>query len=371
MIFTVSTSILQKQLQIVNSVIGGNTTLPILEDFLFELKGNQLKISATDLETTISASLTVVAKEDGIIAIPARILLEVLKTLSVQPITFWIREETGAIQIISQSGKYKLVGDSGQDFPALTPPTTQQSFSLQSNILIKAIQKGLFAVSNDDLRPTLTGGYLQADREGITFVTTDGFKLMRYKRSDESYDQTLGFIIPRKALTLLKKALPFDVRLTISFSDNYALFSTDNLQVVCRLIEGNYPNYEAVIPLENPNKLTISRVAFLNALRRIAIFSNKTTYQVILNMSGDHLSLYAQDIDFSSEAKDKMPCTYEGFPIEIAFNAKFLVDILQVLDTEKVCVRLSSPDRAALVVPAEMELYESLLMLIVPSTFGQ
>ena len=365
--FIVSTTALLRQLQLMNGVISTNTVLPILEGFLFEIKPNQLRISATDLETSMSTSLEIETKDSGKIAIPARILVETLKTLAEQPLTFKIDEKTFGVEITTDRGKYKLTGENGDDFPRIPVAENVSSLTIPSGGLQRAINKTLFAVSNDELRPAMTGIYFQLETDGITFVGTDAHKLVRYRRNDVVSSDQASFIVPKKALSLLKSALPSEeTQVNISYNNSNAFFRFHQVDLICRLIDARYPDYNAVIPKENHNTLLIGRSEFLNTLKRVMIFSNKTTHQVLLRIAGSDLQVSAQDLDFSNEASERLDCEYTGDDMEIGFNARFLLEMVNALDTEQVRFELSTATRAGLLLPAEASDDESLLMLVMP-----
>lgn len=365
--FIVSTTTLLKQLQLINGVISTNTVLPILEDFLFEIKGNELTISATDLETSMSTRLEIEAKEEGKIAIPARILVDTLKTLAEQPLTFTIDEENFGVEVTTDRGKYKLTGENGDDFPRIPSAENVSELTMPSSLLQRAVNKTLFAVSNDELRPAMTGVYFQLASDGITFVATDAHKLVRFHRSDTVASEAANFIVPRKALGLLKSALPSeDTQVSISYNNSNAFFKFGEVDLICRLIDARYPDYNAVIPKDNPNQLSLNRAEFLNTLKRVMIFSNKTTHQVLLKLAGSDLQVSAQDLDFSNEASERLDCDYAGEDMEIGFNARFLLEMLNVLDNEEVKIELSSPTRAGILLPTQAEENEQLLMLVMP-----
>ncbi|MGB1316193.1 MAG: DNA polymerase III subunit beta [Chitinophagales bacterium] len=365
--FVVSTSELSKKLSQISGVISSNTVLPILEDFLFDIKEGKMKIFATDMETSMSTEVAVEAKEDGKIAIPARILLDTLKTLPEQPLTFSFDEANFAVEIKSATGKYKLAGENPEDFPKIPTIEDASEVEIPSEILGKAIANSLFATSNDELRPAMTGVFFQMETTGINFVATDASKLVKYARKDISIDTPASFIVPKKALQLVKGSLPTqETRVSISYNNTNAFFTFNETQLICRLVDAKYPDYNAVIPAENNNILELNRVDFLNTLKRISIFSNKTTYQCILNIAGNELKVSSQDLDFSNEAFEKMDCNYNGDDIEIAFNARFLIEMLGILNTDEVHLELSTPARAGILVPADQEEGESLLMLVMP-----
>ncbi len=369
--FSVNSSDLLKQLQTANGAISSNPVLPILEDFLFKITANQLVIAATDLETSITTALDVMSDADGMVAVPARILLDTLKALPSQPITFSINEENFGIEITSAYGKYRLAGENGDDFPRIPEADNTESVALPSGTLSQAILKTLFATSSDDLRPAMTGVYFQVEKDNITFVATDAHRLVRYRAQGVQSESTASFIMPKKALNLLKSALPTGEQVTLSFNKTNAFFGFGTIKLVCRLIDARYPDYNAVIPTENPNMLTVGRADLQNSLRRIAIYANKTTNQVVLNIQDGSLTISAQDLDFSNEATEQLTCTYAGTPLTIGFNAKFLVEMLGVLDGDDVRLELSTPSRAGLLLPSEKaDNGDAILMLVMPVMLG-
>ena len=366
--FIVSSTSLLKQLQAVSGVLSTNNALPILDNFLFEIDKNQLKISASDLETTMNTILSIESKDTGNIAVPAKLLLETLRTFADQPLTFTIDAEKYGIEIISDYGKYKLTGHNGDEFPKFPNIEASSVLDLDSAVLTSAINKTIFATGNDDLRPVMSGVFCQLNTDNITFAATDAHKLVRYRRTDSMTDVASSFIIPKKPLNLLKNILPgVSGNVKIEYNKTNALFSFENTNVVCRLIDGKYPNYEAVIPKENPNKLTVDRVSFLNSIRRVSIFSNKTTHQVRLKIAGSELSISAEDLDFANEASERLTCQYDGEDMEIGFNSKFLAEMLSNLDCENINLEMSAPNRAGILLPTEkVNAAEDILMLVMP-----
>ena len=365
--FIVSTSTLLKQLQAVNGASSSSTVLPILENFLFEIKDGSLTISATDLQTSMTTSLPVESKEDGKVAVPSKILLETLKTLPDQPVAFSVDAQTFAIEISAGDGKYKLSGENGEDFPKIPTVENASSVSMPASVLAEAINKTIFAVSNDDLRPAMTGVYCQLSPQNITFVATDAHKLVRYRRNDTKSDAAASFILPKKALTLLKASLGSDdSAVSLEYNSTSAFFRFGNINLICRLIDERYPDYEAVIPQSNPNKLTLDRSQFLNSLRRVVIFANKTTHQVRLKINGSELNISSEDVDFSNEAHERLGCQYEGEDMDIGFNAKFLIEMLGNLEGDEVTLEMSTPNRAGLLIPQTNNDNENVLMLVMP-----
>jgi len=364
--FIVSSSALLKQLQQISGVINANTVLPILEDFLFDVQKNQLSVVATDLETVMKIQLEVEAKDTGRVCIPAKILMDSLKNIPEQPLTFNI-DKNYAVEITSDNGKYKVMGENPDNFPKDPVADDTNSFTIASAALVTAINKTLFAVSNDDLRPAMTGVFFEMNKEGLQFVATDAHRLVRYKRTDVSCPKTDSLIVPKKPLTLLKGAMPVnDDELTVSYNSNHLFVIHGTTQLSCRLIDARFPDYKVVIPTDNPYKLTVNRTDFQGALRRVGIFSNKSTNQVVLSISGSQLQLTAQDIDFSFEGNERMKCQYNGEDLQIAFNAKFLIEMLSATDTDEVTVELSTSTKAGIIRPGDQDENEELMMLVMP-----
>ena len=365
--FIVSSSALLKQLQSINGVVANNPVVPILENFLFDVTDGLLTITASDLETSMITEIPVEAKENGRIAAPARILLDTLKNLPDQPVTFTIDEETYTIEISSSNGRYKLSGENATDFPKVPQVRGGNAIEIPSNALARAINKTIFAVSTDELRPAMTGIFVQLNEGNITFVATDGHRLLRYRRNDVSTGESTSIIVPRKAFNLLKATLPAEpTSVKVEFNNANAFFSFDNIRMICRLIDERFPDYENVIPKLNPNKLLIDRYDLLSSVKRISIYSNKTTHQVRLKITGSELLISAEDLDFSNEASERLSCQYEGEDMEIGFNAKFLIEMLNNIDADEVNLELSTPNRAGLLMPASADENENILMLVMP-----
>ncbi len=365
--FIVSSSSLLKSLSTVNGVIASNPIVPILENFLFELSGSVLTITASDMHTVMQTSVSVESGIDGAITVPAKMILETLRSLPEQPITLSVDADTFGIELITANGHFKLAGENPLDFPRI--PSVKRNFgiTLPSDVLGLAIANTLFATSTDDLRPAMTGVYMQVTDEHTTFVATDGHRLIRYRRGDVTTENTTTLILPRKALNLLKSSLPSgSVDVKAEFSNSNAFFSFENIKMVSRLIDERYPDYENVIPKDNPNKMLIERNSFLSTLKRIAIYSNKTTHQIRLKISADELEISAEDLDYSNEAKEKITCEFSGEPMEIGFNAKFLIEMLNNLDASMISMEMSLPNRAGLIVPVEKDENEDILMLVMP-----
>lgn len=365
--FVVSSTALLKQLTALNGVITTNPVVPILENFLFEVTNGKLTVIASDLQTSMITEIAVEAKQKGSIAVPAKILLDTLKNLPEQPVTFTIDEDTYSIEISSDNGRYKLSGENATDFPRVPAVKNGTSVDIPSDILARAIASTIFAASTDELKPAMTGVYMNISDSNTTFVATDGHRLIRYRRVDIASEGSNTIIIPRKALNLLKGSLPGEkTNVKLEFNASNAFFSFDNVKMICRLIDERFPDYENAIPVNNPNRLTINRIDLLNSLKRISIYANKTTHQVRLRIAGSELQISAEDLDFSNEANERLACEYEGEDMEIGFNAKFLIEMLNNLDSESVDINLSAPNRAGLIHPAKKDKNEDVLMLVMP-----
>lgn len=365
--FIVSSSYLLKKLQVVGGVINNSNTMPILDNFLFELSPNVLTVSASDLETTIKGSLEVESDSVGSIAVPAKLLLDILKTFAEQPLTFLVKDNN-TIEISSTHGKYSLAYLDGEEFPKPVSLSDASKVTLLGDVLATAIQKTIFAVGNDDLRPTMSGVLFEFSEEGLTFVATDAHKLVKYQRTDIKAPETSEFIMPKKPLNLLKGILAgSENEVTIEYNESNAKFSFDEMEIICRLIDGKYPNYDAVIPKENPNKLVVNRLQFLSSARRVSIFSNKTTHQVRLKVAGSDLQVSAEDVDYSNKADERFVCNYQGDDLEIGFNSRFLIEMLNNLDSDEVMLEMSMPNRAGILTPLDgLDVGERVLMLAMP-----
>jgi DNA polymerase III subunit beta len=370
--FIVSSAYLLKQLSNINGVITTNPVVPILENFLFEINGGVLTVTASDLQTSMITELQVESKEKGNIAVPARILLDTLKNLPEQPVTFSVDETSYSIEIISDNGRYKLAGENATDFPKVPSVSNDFSAEISSQVLAKAINNTIFATSNDELRPAMTGVYMNLTEKNTTFVSTDGHRLVRYRRKDVNSDNGASIIIPRKALNLLKSTLPAEnTPVSIDFNLSNAFFKFGSIRMICRLIDERFPDYENVIPAKSTIKMTIDRGEFLGSLKRIAIYANKTTHQVRLKITGSELQISAEDLDFANEANERLACEHEGEDIEIGFNARFLLEMLNNIDADQVVLSMSAPNKAGIILPSEKDADEDILMLVMPVMLNQ
>ncbi len=365
--FVVSSSTLSKSLQSISGVLSTSNTLPILDNFLFEIEDGVLNVSASDAETMIRTRIDIHSSEENLkICIPAKLLMDILKNLPEQPCTFKVDSSNFEIEIAYDNGKSKMVGFDGDDFPKTPEVENPSVIKITGDIITTAINKTLFATGVDDLRPVMSGVFCEFSPENITFVATDAHKLVRYTRTDSQATSSSSFILPKKPLNLLKSTVSSDEEVQLEYNDSNAVFTFGDIVLVCRLIDGKYPNYEAVIPKENPNVLTIDRLQFLSSVKRVSIFANKTTHQIKLKLAGSELTLSAEDIDFSNEAKERITCNYSGEDLEIGFNSRFLMEMLNNLDSKEVKLEMSEPSRAGLLMPAESNENEDILMLVMP-----
>ena len=369
--FVVSSTDLLGHLQAVSRVISSKNTLPILDNFLFRLDGNELEITASDLESTLITKMTLENTSDsGSIAVPARILTDTLKEFPEQPLTFEIDNDKLSVVINSENGKFTVVGQNAGDFPQMPSIKQDQKATIEvpAEVLYSGINKTLFATADDELRPVMNGVYVELATDNLTFVASDAHKLVRYKRTDAKADTDSSFILPKKPASLLKNVLPKEENpVTIEFDDKNAFFSMTEYKLVCRLVEGNYPSYNSVIPTENPNKISIDRVEFYNTLKRVSVYSNQASNLVKLALTGNQITVSAQDIDFSISAYERLNCQYEGEDMEIGFKSTFLIEILSNLSSTDVIVELSDPTRAGIMLPAVSENEaEDVLMLLMP-----
>ncbi|MDZ4714597.1 MAG: DNA polymerase III subunit beta [Cytophagales bacterium] len=370
--FIVNSSYLLKQLSYINGVITANPVVPILENFLFEIDKSLLTVTASDLQTSMITEINVESKEKGNMAVPARILLDTLKNLPDQPVTFSMDESTYSIELSSDNGRYKLSGENATDFPKVPAVSNDFSSSVSSDVLGRAINNTIFATSNDELRPAMTGVYVNLGEKSTTFVSTDGHRLVRYRRTDVKSDNGSTIIIPRKALNLLKATLPSEnTDVSIDFNTANAFFKFGSIRMICRLIDERFPDYDNVIPATSTIKMTINRTDFLSSLKRISIYANKTTHQVRLKITGSELQVSAEDLDFSNEANERLVCEHEGEDIEIGFNARFMIEMLSNLDTDQIKLNMSAPNKAGVILPVEKDKNEDILMLVMPVMLNQ
>ena len=371
--FVVSSTELLSHLQAINKVINSKNTLPILDNFLFKLEGNSLEITASDLETTMITRMKLEnASEDGAVAIPAKFITEYLSKFSEQPLTFDISTERFSIRINSETGESNIMGYDWEDFPQV--PTLKQEMifpvRIPADMALQGIAKTIFATGDDDLRPVMNGILMEMRQDNITFVASDSHMLVRYRRNDAKADQDGSFILPKKPAGLLRTVLAKEHGdVEISFDDKNAMFQLSQYTMVCRLVEGKYPAYNSVIPVNSPNKLIIDRVEFLSALRRVAMFTNQATNLVKMELRGNQITILAQDIDFSIAGHETLKCRYDSDEMNIGFKANFLAEIIANLSSTDICLEMADPSRACLVLPVQSDIEgEDVLMLIMPMT---
>lgn len=372
--FIINSLLFSKQIQSLSGVLTNNNTVPIINCFHFHLDDGMLTIRATDLETTLVSKIEVeTGNINGLtdVAVPSKLLLDIVKSLDDVPLTFSVDDTTYAISITSGEGKYRLAGKNPETFPSMPEPRDTTSITLTSSLLVNAIGKTAFAASNDELRQQMSGILCEINTEHITFVATDAHKLVRYRRNDVKSDNPVSFILPRKPVVMMRNILAShkeEMDVQLEYNNTNAFFTFDNFYIICRLVEGRYPNYDAAIPKENPNKLTIDRNSFLNTLRRVSLFANQASHQIRLSIQANELVVSAEDLEFSNDASEKLPCQYEGEPMEIGFNAKFLTEMVSNIDTEQILIEMSHPSRAGIIFPItdEEDSPEDILMLVMP-----
>jgi DNA polymerase III subunit beta len=367
--FIVSSSTLQSHLQAISRVINAKNTLPVLECFHLRIEGLKLIATASDTETTLVTTIDLIESSgDGSLAISSKTLLDALRELSEQPLRFEINENSLEVTVTYQNGRYKFVGQNGDEFPRLKELNENQSqLELAASLLLRGINTTLFASADDELRPVMNGVVLDITPENLTFVASDAHKLVRLRNASVKGEQAATLIIPKKPANLLRAILPKEPgQVLLQFDDNNVLFKLSNYQMICRLVEGRFPNYNAVVPQNNPYKVIVDRVSFLNTLKRVSIFANQSTSLVKLSITQGNMLLTTQDIDFSTSAEESLACQYEGEPIAIGFKSQFFIDIVANLETQEIVLELADPSRAGLFLPLSNEKDEDLLMLLMP-----
>ena len=365
--FIISSESLLKNLQVLGSILNNNNTLPILDCFLFEIENKELFITSSDLETSLTSNISIDSSIKANIAIPAKLLIDVVRSLPDQPLTFSILENN-ILEINSTNGQYSLSYYDGYDYPKPLNVEEASKISFESPTLLKIINSTIFASGNDDLRPVMSGVFFQISSDSSCFVATDAHKLVKYERRDVTSAESIEFIVPNKPLNILKNILQDqEAKTNVLYNKTNAIFNFSNFKLVCRLIEGKYPNYDAVIPKENPNVLEIDRNQFLQAAKRSSIFSSKSTNQVKLDIKGNKLVIKAEDIDFNNKSEETLDCNYNGSDISIGFNSKFIVEMLTNLSSDSIKLELSSPSRAGIISPTiNNDDNEDIIMLVMP-----
>lgn len=367
--FIVSSTALSSHLQAVSRVINTKNTLPILDCFLFELEDGTLSVTVSDSETTMVTTVEVTDGDTGgRFAVAARTLLDALKEIPEQPLTFDINLDTYEITVRYQNGKYSLMGQNADEFPqAASLGENAVRVEMEAEVLMNGINCSVFATADDELRPVMNGIYFDITTEDITMVASDGHKLVRCKTLAAKGNERAAFILPKKPATMLKNLLPKEQgTVVVEFDERNAVFMLERYRMVCRLIEGRYPNYNSVIPQNNPHKATIDRLQLLGALRRVSIFSSQASSLIKLRLQENRMVISAQDIDFSTSAEETQVCQYDGTPMSIGFKSTFLIDILNNISAAEVVIELADPSRAGVIIPVEQEENEDLLMLLMP-----
>jgi len=365
--FLVSSDDLIKNLQVLRGVINNNNTIPILDNFLFDLNSNQLKITASDVETTMTANMEVESTDNGKFLLPAKLLFETVKSLPTQPLTFMF-DEDHRMEIITGSGKYSFSYMDAEDYPTPVEMEEPEKITIPSGVLSEAISKTIFAAGTDDLRPAMTGIFFELSPEKMNFVATDAHKLVKYERDDLKANKESEFIMPKKPLQILKNYLSGkEEDVQIAYDDRNAKFTFGSMELLSRLINGKYPPYRSVIPTDNPNVLLVDRQKFLDAVKRISIFANQATHLIRLQIAGTELKIFAEDLDFSNKGEERLSCNYQGDDMEIGFNSKFLIEMLSNLESDEISLNMSMPSRAALIHPEDgLEEGEKITMLVMP-----
>ena len=363
----VSSAKLLKNLQVLSGVINTSNTMPILDNFLFDFEGNLLKVTASDLETTMKVNIEIESQEKGLACVPARLLIDILKTLPEQPLVLEFLENS-VLKIKTDSGIYEIAYVSGLEFPKAIEMEETSRTIIPSKVLSIAISKTIFATGTDDLRPQFTGVYFQLTTTGLIFAATDAHKLVKYSRNDIQATEEASFIMPKKALNVLKGILQtLEVDVVTEYNQSNAKYVFDQFELICRLIDAKYPNYEAVIPKENPNKLTIDRNLLATSVNRVSILSSKETHQMRLGFKGNELTISAEDKETSKNGNEVLTCSYTGNDFAIGFNSKFLLEMLKNTTSEQVTLEMSEPNRAGILMPLDgQEEGEELLMLVMP-----
>lgn len=363
----VSSSLLLKNLSQISGVVSANPVIPILENFLMDITDGTLTATASDLQTTARISIPVEAEGNGTIAVPARIFLETLRNLPEQPITLTIDEDTYSVEILSSNGRYKVSGANSVDFPRVPAVANAFSISMEANIINRALSNTLFATSSDEMRPSMSGVFLQLKADRTVFASTDGHRLVRYQRTDLISPNETSILLPRKALQIVKGLLPSDkTNVKLNFNSSNAFFEFGNIELICRLIDERFPEYENAIPLNNIQVLSVDRSELLNSLKRISIYSNKATNQVRFSIAPSELTISAEDVDYSNEASEKLSCEFNADAMDIGFSSKLMMEMLNNMASDRVNLEMSAPNKAALLIPQSLEDGEDILMLIMP-----
>lgn len=369
--FVVSSSVLLTRLQAVSKVIGGKSVQPILDNILLVASGDVLYATASDKETTMEAKVLLDSlEEEGRITIPAKILLDILKEFPEQPLTFDINTETNEVKILSDKGEFSVIGESAEDYPLQAAlDESKAELTTKCGLMLDGIVKTIFATANEDLRPVMNCILLEMNEDNFTFVASDAHKLIRYKRFDaKSENGQYSLILPKKPALMLKNILPKDdSELKISFNDKMACFVFGDYRMTCTLMEGRFPNYNSVIPQNNPKKIITEKRELYNSLRRVSVMANQASNLVKFDVSDGEIVISAQDMDYSMSGHEALSCQYEGEGITIGFKSPFVLELLSNIACDNVVLEFSEPNRPGLFLPYESEDQdEDLLMLLMP-----
>jgi DNA polymerase-3 subunit beta len=367
--FTVSSTALSNKLVALSKVINSKNALPILGDFVFDISGQTLRLTASDSENTMQTSVELTESDsDGRFAIGNHDLLEAMKGFSEQPITFSVDYQQNLAKITYQNGLFSLPIENADEYPVAQQVSDSANTIVISNqLLLDNINRSIFATAQDELRPVMNGIYFDLTPDCLSIVASDGHKLVRNKIFSIKSEQPAAFILPKKPATLLKSLLGKDGGdVSIRFDERNAEVNYGEGTIQCRLIEGRYPNYNSVIPQNNPNELRVDRNGLLAALRRVQPFANDSSNLIRFHVEGTTLQLDAEDYDFSKTATERMNCEYNGQPMSIGFKGSSFIDILNNFSCSEVIIQLADPSRAGLVLPSEQPENQDVLMLMMP-----
>ncbi len=372
--FVISSTALSSRLQSIGRVIVAKNNLPILDCFLFSIEGNKLTLTASDNETTLTTWAELAESDANIrFAVNAKTIQDAMKEIPEQPLEFYVNENSLEITVVYQNGKYQFMGQTADEYPV--PPHMEGdplTLTLKTETLLSSINRALFATADDTLRPVMNGIYFDIKEGELAVVASDGHKLACGKIYNTGANITGAFILPKKPAALAKNALAKEQGdVTIRFNERNAIVETEHFLMNCRLIEGRYPNYNSVIPQDNPNCVTVNRLALLSALRRVLIFSNANSALIKLHLDGSRITISSQDIDFSMSAEESLLCDYTGIPMNIGFKGTFLTELLNNIEGEEIIIKLSDAGRAGVIVPAQQQEGENVLMLLMPMMLNE
>jgi len=366
--FTISKSEFYEALHKVVGVVPQKTTISILTCILFELKDKKLRLTGTDLEISVTHTLAVDSDDEGAIAVPARLLVEIVRELPDIPINL-ISEDSDRIILRTEKGEYKIATQPREDFPNITIEESEHNFWIDPKKLTRMTNNTIFAVSTDELRPALTGINVELIGSDLIFVGTDGHRLAKtvlknFRTGDT--DQSLKMIVPTKALNLMLRSLEDAEQVNVQVGEDHVIFRLENAVIYSKLINGAYPNYERVLPVDNDKTLRVNRELLMSTLRRVSIFSSSLTNQVRLVIAPEELTIHSEDIEFGAEAHEVIPAAFSDEWLQIGYNSAYLLDILRHIDTEEVIFDLKDGGSAAILHPVDQPEDEDIKMLLMP-----